>query len=112
LNLYSDIVNPVASTINNGQQWDSPNVWAPNNWILHEVIPKAKKLKVAQQWVSTVYCSWSKSGLIYEKYRSDRLGERGQGGEYAVQAGFGWTNGLVLYYLSLYGAQLQLPTCP
>jgi hypothetical protein len=32
---YSSLVNPVSSSISNGQQWDSPNVWAPNNWILH-----------------------------------------------------------------------------
>lgn len=93
-------------------QWDSPNVWAPNNWIMHEVLAEPGRIKYAQQWVSTVYCSWKKQGLIYEKYRNDKLGERGQGGEYAVQAGFGWTNGLALYYLSLYGDVLQVPSCP
>lgn len=39
------------------------------------------------------------------------LGQRGQGGEYTVQVGFGWTNGLALYYLKLYGDELQVPTC-
>jgi neutral trehalase len=36
-NIYKDLVNPVNSIYENGQQWDKPNVWAPNNWILHEV---------------------------------------------------------------------------
>lgn len=93
-------------------QWDYPNVWAPNNWILHEVVAKQEKIQIAQQWVSTVYCSWKKEGLIYEKYRLDKLGQRGEGGEYAVQSGFGWTNGLALVYLKTYGDSLSVPNCP
>lgn len=37
-NIYNSIVNPNTSLIHTGQQWDAPNVWAPNNWILHEVV--------------------------------------------------------------------------
>lgn len=103
------MVNPVSSKIPNGQQWDSPNVWAPNNWILHEILPHQKAFEFASQWVSTVYCSWKKEGNIYEKYRNDKLGVRGQGGEYQVQTGFGWSNGLVLYYLMLYPYELVAP---
>lgn len=33
--LYQSLVNPVSSIFQNGQQWDKPNVWAPNNWIMH-----------------------------------------------------------------------------
>ena len=49
--------------------------------------------------------------MIYEKYRNDEIGKRGEGGEYGVQTGFGWTNGLALYYLSLYGDELEVPEC-
>lgn len=56
-------------------QWDSPNVWAPNNWIIHEV--STTPIGYAQEWVSTTYCSWKKEGLIYEKYRNDIFGKRG-----------------------------------
>lgn len=35
--VYSDLVSPPSSKVKTGQQWDAPNVWAPNNWILHEV---------------------------------------------------------------------------
>jgi len=42
----------------------------------------------------------------------DALGKRGEGGEYTVQTGFGWTNGLSLYYLKLYANDLQVPSCP
>jgi hypothetical protein len=40
------------------------------------------------------------------------LGKRGEGGEYTVQTGFGWTNGLAMYYLKLYGNRLSVPDCP
>lgn len=36
--IFNDLVNPTTSKIKSGQQWDSPNVWAPNSWILHEAI--------------------------------------------------------------------------
>ena len=55
-------------------------MWAPNNWILHEVVNYEDGFRFAQEWVSTVYYSWKKEGLIYEKYRNDQLGERGEGG--------------------------------
>lgn len=35
---FKELVNPAASQLKTGQQWDAPNVWAPNNWILHEVL--------------------------------------------------------------------------
>lgn len=36
----------------------------------------------------------------------------GRGGEYDVQAGFGWTNGVALWAASKYKAVLVKPTCP
>ena len=48
-------------------------------------------MKFARQWLKTTYCGWVKSGNLYEKYRNDRWGERGQGGEYQVQTGLEWT---------------------
>ena len=111
-NPYESVVQPASSMISNGQQWDSPNVWAPNNWILHEVLEsKDEKFKVAEQWVKTTYCSWKQNFAIYEKYSANDLGKRGEGGEYEVQIGFGWSNGLALYYLGLYGKFLTNPEC-
>jgi neutral trehalase len=71
---YQDLVNPTTSSINTGQQWDKPNVWAPNNWILHEVTDSLSAYNLAQQWVKTTYCSWKKTGNLYEKYRNDAIG--------------------------------------
>ena len=37
------------------------------------------------------------------------MGKRGEGGEYKVQTGFGWTNGLVMHYIMLYSSELKAP---
>lgn len=58
-------------------QWDKPNVWAPNNWLIHEISSVSDGLKYAQEWISTTYCSWKREKLIYEKYRNDEIGRRG-----------------------------------
>ena len=36
---------------------------------------------------------------MHEKYDAGNPGERGGGGEYTPQVGFGWTNGVVLWLL-------------
>jgi len=33
-------------------------------------------------------------------------------GDYTVQAGFGWTNGVVLWVVNAYGGVLNTPQCP
>ena len=49
---------------------------------------------------------------MFEKFSISDIDSAGRGGEYTVQAGFGWTNGVVLYVASLYGDILVAPTCP
>ena len=44
--------------------------------------------------------------MIYEKYSSIIPGERGTGGEYVVQAGFGWSNGAVLSVINYFKDEL------
>jgi alpha,alpha-trehalase len=39
---------------------------------------------------------------MHEKYDATRPGERGGGGEYTPQVGFGWTNGVALWLLARY----------
>lgn len=41
------------------------------------------------------------------------MGQPGGGGEYIVQEGFGWTNGVLLWILNRYGGKLLAPEhCP
>ena len=41
-------------------------------------------------------------GRMHEKYDATRPGERGKGGEYTPQVGFGWSNGAVLWMLDTF----------
>ncbi|KAG1727057.1 glycoside hydrolase family 37 protein [Suillus paluster] len=52
------------------------------------------------------------SGNMFEKFSNLNVDSSGSGGEYTVQAGFGWTNGVLLWVASTYGEQLVAPQCP
>ena len=91
------------------QQWDYSNVWAPNQ---HEIIMMLAKhnrelaLKFAKKFFNTVYTGWLRTGMIFEKYSTAQVGERGYGGEYQVQTGFGWTNGTIITLLNMFKDEL------
>lgn len=48
---------------------------------------------------------------MFEKYNSQSVGQAGGSGEYDVQSGFGWTNGVMLRLLQKYGNQYGAPSC-
>jgi len=49
---------------------------------------------------------------MFEKFSNLEIDSAGRGGEYTVQAGFGWTNGVALWIASTYGSVLDAPVCP
>lgn len=60
-----------------------------------------------------VILKFTRVGQIFEKYHAQMIGEPGGGGEYIVQEGFGWSNGVILYVLKEFGLQLKAPSkCP
>ncbi|ETW82190.1 glycoside hydrolase family 37 protein [Heterobasidion irregulare TC 32-1] len=85
--------------------------------------------ELANRYFSSAFCSWcvySTGGSIpsmlprlsdqalnmFEKFSYTDIDQAGSGGEYTVQAGFGWTNGVVLWVASNFGQQLVVPNCP
>lgn len=56
--------------------------------------------------------SVNNTGNMFEKFSMTDIDSAGRGGEYTVQAGFGWTNGVLLWIASNYGSILQPPNCP
>ncbi|KAJ6584320.1 Six-hairpin glycosidase-like protein [Mycena capillaripes] len=56
--------------------------------------------------------STTNTGNMFEKFSISDIDSAGRGGEYTVQAGFGWTNGVLLWVASNYGNTLVAPTCP
>jgi alpha,alpha-trehalase len=60
---------------------------------------------LSSRWLKTVHDGFQREGVMFEKY-DVVTGSSGHGGEYSVQAGFGWTNGVALSLLDEYGLQL------
>ncbi|KAI6038228.1 glycoside hydrolase family 37 protein [Pisolithus marmoratus] len=56
--------------------------------------------------------SVNNTGNMYEKFSVLNVDSSGSGGEYTVQAGFGWTNGVLLWIAANYGRLLVAPECP
>jgi alpha,alpha-trehalase len=93
------------TTEDTGQQWDEPNGWAPLQWIAIDGLRRNGEIslaaKLAETWVTEnarVYCE---TGKLVEKYNVRDAGE-GAGGEYPVQDGFGWSNGVLIKLLTIY----------
>jgi len=81
-----------------GQQWDSPNGWAPLHWFavqgLFNYGYKSLAEKVMHYWLTTCESYFSQTGKMMEKYDVCSQSNTAGGGEYDVQEGFGWTNGV------------------
>lgn len=85
------------------QQWDAPNGWAPLHWIAIEGLKRHQFDEladtVAQRWLNTVTDTYQSIGKLMEKYNVVNTQNKADGGEYDVQEGFGWTNGVTLALL-------------
>ena len=97
-----------------GQQWDFPNCWPPLEHILVQGLektglPEARQMAftIASQRVQGCYVNFQQKGHMFEKYDATQINRIGSGGEYEVQLGFGWTNGVVLDFLDMYSDQLS-----
>ena len=105
----------VATTeIESGEQWDEPNGWASMQWLairgLEHYGQHALAADIAQRWLHLVANLYERESKLVEKYalyksqNSDTPGDTlgGRGGEYPLQDGFGWTNGITRKLLQLY----------
>jgi alpha,alpha-trehalase len=90
--------------IDNGQQWDRPNGWAPMQYLAIEGLSKNGErdlaYEIADRWLRKNIQGYSHSGVLVEKYDVEQGPEQrgsggGGGGEYELQLGFGWTNGVL-----------------
>lgn len=94
----------VTTLIENGQQWDSPNGWAPLQWVaiqgLREYGYHRLADKIKKAWIKTCVGLYESDGKMVEKYNVVDPASRGGGGEYTLQDGFGWTNGVLAALLA------------
>jgi alpha,alpha-trehalase len=105
--LGKDFLQPggLVSTLNKtGQQWDAPNGWAPLQWVaisgLRRYGHAALADVVADRWIALNERVFRSTGRMMEKYNVVDMTLDAGGGEYPVQDGFGWSNGVLLRLLS------------
>ncbi|EDV36486.2 uncharacterized protein Dana_GF11930, isoform B [Drosophila ananassae] len=98
-----------------GEQWDMPNVWAPMQYFLVEGInnlntkeAKAMSKDWAIRWVKSNFKAYKDGRHMYEKYNAEEFGGHGGGGEYGVQTGFGWSNGVIIEWLAKHGREISV----
>ncbi|KAG7444163.1 glycoside hydrolase [Guyanagaster necrorhizus] len=107
------------------------------NTTIYEGWSQTLQRELANRYFASAFCSWhatggeipgilprlsdaelnvtqsvNNTGNMFEKFSSLDIDSAGRGGEYTVQAGFGWTNGVVLWIASVYGDILATPNCP
>jgi len=114
----------------NGGFFNGGNVTSSTGW------RDALVTGLVNRYVASTLCSWQASGgsianlipqlppdqriqgsenltgLMFEKFSNNDVSSAGRGGEYTVQAGFGWTNGVLLWAAAEFGSVLVKPTCP
>lgn len=101
----------VTTVIESGQQWDSPNGWAPLHWFTVQGLLKYQNkclaITIQQRWLNTVETYFQQTGKIMEKYNVCQQNHKAGGGEYDVQEGFGWTNGVHVAFSALCSAEIN-----
>ena len=90
----------VTTPIHTGQQWDYPNGWAPLQWIGYTSLKNygynELAREIAVRWIDLNCKVFFETGKMMEKYDVVDIQKYGGGGEYKLQDGFGWTNGVFL----------------
>ena len=90
-----------------GQQWDAPNGWAPLQWMtiwgLDRCGQKELARDIAERWLKLNTDVFNRTGKLMEKYNVTDTKMDAGGGEYPSQDGFGWTNGVFMKLVRLYG---------
>ncbi|AJC22577.2 trehalase [Pandoraea pulmonicola] len=96
------------TTYESSQQWDAPNGWAPMQWVAIDGLRRYGRTdlarKISKRFLATVRDVYATEHKLVEKYVVDGSGAGGGGGgEYPLQDGFGWTNGVTLKLLDIHG---------
>jgi alpha,alpha-trehalase len=109
----------VTTPLVSGEQWDSPNGWAPLQWIAISGLRRYAQTSLAEavacRWMLNVSAVYEQSGKLVEKYDVIDTNRKGGGGEYPTQDGFGWTNGVMRELETLYpadAAHTRAEQCP
>ncbi|NJC26814.1 alpha,alpha-trehalase TreF [Neolewinella antarctica] len=88
------------SLVDTDQQWDAPNGWAPLQWMTYRGLKNYGEDTTAEQirlrWMANNERVYENVNKLVEKYNVEDITLEAGGGEYPVQDGFGWSNGVYL----------------
>ncbi len=94
----------VTTLLETGQQWDAPNGWAPLQWIVIQGLRNYGHTDLAneikERWIARNLKTFQEQAKLVEKYDVVNPDRAGGGGEYPLQDGFGWTNGVLAALLN------------
>ncbi|MEO0876266.1 MAG: trehalase family glycosidase, partial [Bacteroidota bacterium] len=86
-----------------GQQWDAPNGWAPLQWMAYQGLKNYGLDSLANtardRWLNNNEIVYQQANKMVEKYNVDDPAASAGGGEYPLQDGFGWSNGVAKRFL-------------
>ena len=95
-----------------GQQWDAPNAWAPLQYMAIDGLDRynqgALARTISTRWIGLNGEVFKQTGKLMEKYNVVDPHLKAGGGEYPLQDGFGWTNGVLLKLINKYEPQKSL----
>ncbi len=96
----------VTTVYKTGQQWDSPNGWAPLQFIGVTGLLNYKydtlAQNIAEKWMHINEKVFTSTGKMMEKYNVENATLESGGGEYPSQDGFGWSNGVYLKFYDMF----------
>ncbi|MEM1358312.1 MAG: alpha,alpha-trehalase TreF [Bacteroidota bacterium] len=88
------------SLVDTDQQWDAPNGWPPLQWMAYQGLKNYNENSVAaeirKRWMANNDRVYANVNKLVEKYNVEDISLEAGGGEYPVQDGFGWSNGVYL----------------
>ncbi|MCL2037530.1 alpha,alpha-trehalase TreF [Candidatus Saccharibacteria bacterium] len=94
----------LTTLVDSGQQWDAPNGWAPLIWVAVQGLRNYGYNDLAEEirkrWLAINEKVYRATGKMVEKYNVRDSDSLGGGGEYPLQDGFGWTNGVARAFLA------------
>ncbi|XP_066140147.1 trehalase-like [Euwallacea fornicatus] len=92
-----------------GEQWDFRNAWPPlQEFVVLGLLQTGNVDAIdmgktfGHNWVAANMIGYNENKIMFEKYDALDPGKFGGGGEYEVQPGFGWTNGVALTFIDLF----------
>ena len=90
----------ITTTNHTGQQWDAPNGWAPLQYMAIKGLRNYGFNKLANEiknrWLDLNKRVFRNTKKMFEKYDVEDTSLYAGGGEYPLQDGFGWTNGIAI----------------